>query len=81
MSSPLEGGYFGSAGLEEQRNCALCERRPARMYCVQDDAALCAECDLEVHSQPEGFLFGRHERVPIGIAPVPEDFKSPLVSL
>ena len=51
------------------------------MYCVQDDAALCAECDLEVHSQPEGFLFGRHERVPIGIAPVPEDFKSPLVSL
>ena len=36
------------------------------MFCVQDDAALCAACDSEVHNSSENFFASRHERVPIG---------------
>ena len=62
----LHGGSFDrSAQNQEPRRCALCEKRPASVFCVQDDAALCADCDMEVHTSSENF-FGRHERVPIG---------------
>lgn len=78
MSTPVEGGYFRTE-RDVFSQCALCERRPASMFCLQDDAALCAECDVEVHGHSGKFLFGRHERVPIGMSTETDDFKLPLV--
>lgn len=45
-------------------SCALCQG-PATIYCCNDDASLCAACDVKFHSNP---LTARHERR--AIAPV-----------
>lgn len=43
-------------------SCALCRRSPASVYCVNDDASLCADCDVKFHSNA---LSSRHERRPL----------------
>ena len=46
------------------RLCALCECNPARVFCHNDNAALCESCDADIHlSNP---LAVRHDRVPLG---------------
>ena len=47
--------------------CALCIARPAEVYCKNDDANLCAACDVQCHSSNP--LAARHERVPLCGAP------------
>jgi hypothetical protein len=42
--------------------CAVCTQASATMYCVNDDAYLCAVCDQEHHENPLG---AKHERRPI----------------
>lgn len=49
--------------------CALCESEPAKIFCKNDDAFLCENCDAEIHlSNP---LAARHERVPLGASGQP----------
>lgn len=43
--------------------CVVCEKRPAVLYCHQDDAHLCLACDEQVHSA--NLLASRHQRIPI----------------
>lgn len=43
-------------------SCALCRRSPASVYCINDDASLCADCDAKFHSNA---LASRHERRPL----------------
>lgn len=43
--------------------CALCQTEAAAIYCVNDDAHLCASCDATTHSANP--LLARHERRPI----------------
>ena len=43
--------------------CALCDCNPARIFCRNDNAALCDGCDADIHhSNP---LALRHDRVPL----------------
>lgn len=44
-----------------QRVCAVCCRKASTVYCRNDDAFLCAECDASAHANP---LAARHLRVP-----------------
>jgi hypothetical protein len=41
--------------------CAVCTRKASTVYCRNDDAFLCAECDASAHANP---LAARHLRVP-----------------
>lgn len=41
--------------------CTLCTRKASTVYCRNDDAFLCAECDASAHANP---LAARHIRVP-----------------
>lgn len=43
--------------------CALCQTGAAAVYCVNDDANLCTECDASVHAGNP--LLARHERRPL----------------
>lgn len=43
--------------------CALCQAEAASVFCVNDDAHLCASCDASVHSSNP--LLARHERRPL----------------
>jgi hypothetical protein len=43
--------------------CALCQIEAAAIYCVNDDAHLCASCDAATHSANP--LLARHERRPL----------------
>lgn len=40
--------------------CAMCQDEAATVYCVNDDAHLCASCDVSVHAANP--LLARHER-------------------
>lgn len=50
--------------------CAVCTQANATMYCVNDDAYLCAVCDEEHHGNPLG---AKHERRPITDFGVPQE--------
>lgn len=41
--------------------CTLCMRKASTVYCRNDDAFLCTECDASAHANP---LAARHMRVP-----------------
>ncbi len=43
--------------------CDVCEENVATLYCRQDNARLCEECDEEVHSANK--LVSKHLRVPV----------------
>lgn len=43
-----------------KKECDLCRRRPASMYCDSDQASLCFHCDANVHAA--NFLVARHTR-------------------
>lgn len=43
--------------------CALCQAEAATVFCVNDDAHLCAGCDASVHASNP--LLARHERRPL----------------
>ena len=43
-------------------SCALCHSAEAVIFCVNDDASLCASCDTTYHANP---LAARHERRPL----------------
>lgn len=47
---------------ENRIACSLCASGTAQMYCVNDDAYLCNDCDAKYHSNP---LAARHERRPL----------------
>eukprot|EP01006_Ploeotia_vitrea_P017777 TRINITY_DN49012_c0_g2_i1.p1 TRINITY_DN49012_c0_g2~~TRINITY_DN49012_c0_g2_i1.p1 ORF type:complete len:507 (+),score=25.73 TRINITY_DN49012_c0_g2_i1:74-1594(+) len=49
--------------LKKNPLCEICDRKPASLYCLQDNARFCDQCDAEVHT---GKVFGRHSRVAIG---------------
>lgn len=40
--------------------CAVCEQRPATVLCTADDAAMCSQCDHDVHLANK--LAHKHER-------------------
>lgn len=48
-------------------SCALCGRAPAAVYCVNDDASLCASCDTKFHANP---LAARHVRRALGASTI-----------
>lgn len=50
-----------AVGGKTARACDSCIRKRARWYCAADDAFLCQECDVSVHSANP--LARRHERV------------------
>ncbi|KAL2230412.1 B-box zinc finger protein 24 [Sesamum indicum] len=41
--------------------CDVCEKAPATVICCADEAALCAECDVEVHAANK--LASKHQRL------------------
>ncbi|KAF2322097.1 hypothetical protein GH714_006624 [Hevea brasiliensis] len=41
--------------------CDVCERAPATVICCADEAALCANCDIEVHAANK--LASKHQRL------------------
>ncbi|PSS24068.1 B-box zinc finger protein [Actinidia chinensis var. chinensis] len=41
--------------------CDVCEKAPASVICCADEAALCAECDIEVHAANK--LASKHQRL------------------
>ena len=43
--------------------CECCNDRPASVYCLQDQAKMCHECDQQMHSRHA--IFKSHRRVPI----------------
>ncbi|XP_016502843.1 uncharacterized protein LOC107820983 [Nicotiana tabacum] len=43
-----------------KKNCELCEKNKARMYCESDQASLCWDCDTKVHCA--NFLVAKHSR-------------------
>ncbi|MCD7463261.1 hypothetical protein HAX54_050220 [Datura stramonium] len=43
-----------------KKNCELCGKKRAKMYCESDQASLCWDCDSEVHSA--NFLVEKHSR-------------------
>jgi hypothetical protein len=46
--------------------CIMCQRAAASVYCVNDDAHLCSDCDVSFHSNA---LAARHERRPLACCP------------
>lgn len=48
--------------------CEVCEATAATVYCVQDDASMCAACDATVHAA--NMLAAKHSRLAL-TAPVP----------
>ncbi|KNC46156.1 uncharacterized protein AMSG_00274 [Thecamonas trahens ATCC 50062] len=48
--------------------CEVCEEAEATLYCQQDDARLCKECDAEIHSANK--LVQRHTRSELGAVPL-----------
>lgn len=49
--------------------CEVCERAEATIVCCQDEAAMCAKCDTEVHGA--NVLAQKHQRLPLS-RPKPE---------
>lgn len=47
--------------------CDVCGRRPAVVYCTNDDAHFCAGCDATHHSENE--FFARHQRFSLEHSP------------
>ncbi|KAJ5079887.1 zinc finger protein constans-like 10 [Anaeramoeba ignava] len=47
----------------DQNLCDFCEKKQATVWCENDKAKFCSECDLEYHSSNK--LLSRHKRVPI----------------
>lgn len=47
--------------------CEVCNEAQAVLYCQQDDARLCEECDAEIHSANK--LVQRHRRMALDAAP------------
>ncbi|EZG61391.1 putative zinc finger protein [Gregarina niphandrodes] len=47
--------------------CSHCRQSPAEMYCVADDARLCAGCNEALHVDNK--ILSRHLRVPLNQAP------------
>ncbi|XP_009597386.1 uncharacterized protein LOC107813335 [Nicotiana tabacum] len=43
-----------------KKNCELCGKNKARMYCESDQASLCWDCDTNVHCA--NFLVAKHSR-------------------
>nr|QOI16735.1 B-box protein [Ginkgo biloba] len=43
--------------------CDVCEAAPASMICCADEAALCVECDIDVHAANK--LASKHQRLPL----------------
>lgn len=41
--------------------CDVCEKAPATVICCADEAALCSECDVEVHAANK--LASKHQRL------------------
>ncbi|GAB2265670.1 hypothetical protein Dimus_000710 [Dionaea muscipula] len=41
--------------------CDVCEKNPATVICCADEAALCAQCDVEVHAANK--LASKHQRL------------------
>ncbi|KAI4324646.1 hypothetical protein MLD38_030115 [Melastoma candidum] len=54
-------GKLGAVGGRTARACDGCLKTRARWYCSADDAFLCQECDISVHSPNQ--LARRHERI------------------
>ncbi|KAI4331506.1 hypothetical protein MLD38_029691 [Melastoma candidum] len=54
-------GKLGAVGGRTARACDGCLKTRARWYCSADDAFLCQECDMSVHSANQ--LARRHERI------------------
>ncbi|XP_055808158.1 zinc finger protein CONSTANS-like [Solanum dulcamara] len=44
----------------KKKNCELCVKNKAKMYCESDQASLCWDCDWKVHSA--NFLVAKHSR-------------------
>ncbi|KAJ3672903.1 hypothetical protein LUZ60_006277 [Juncus effusus] len=55
-------------GARTTRPCDSCIRRRARVYCIADDAFLCAPCDSSVHSANP--LARRHQRLSLTSPPL-----------
>eukprot|EP00753_Platysulcus_tardus_P020567 PLAT8228.1.p1 GENE.PLAT8228.1~~PLAT8228.1.p1 ORF type:complete len:1035 (+),score=520.69 PLAT8228.1:50-3154(+) len=55
--------YAADSGSESTPLCDVCEVEPAVLHCSADDANLCEECDVEMHSVNK--LVARHVRVPL----------------
>ena len=53
-----------------QRVCAVCTRKASTVYCCNDDAFLCAECDVSAHANP---LAARHAAAAAAAAAGRED--------
>lgn len=47
--------------------CSMCQRSRASVYCFNDNAHFCAQCDSSHHSQND--FFARHRRVPAEQSP------------
>ena len=53
-----------TTGIAELRTiCAVCRNRTAAVYCVQDQSALCLDCDRGLHCDNSPGGFGEHERI------------------
>ena len=50
-----------------QVNCEMCNEKSATIYCDQDKAHLCADCDKSHHSQSK--LLVKHARLPVYHSP------------
>eukprot|EP00232_Nephroselmis_pyriformis_P020795 CAMPEP_0182862220 /NCGR_PEP_ID=MMETSP0034_2-20130328/5931_1 /TAXON_ID=156128 /ORGANISM="Nephroselmis pyriformis, Strain CCMP717" /LENGTH=250 /DNA_ID=CAMNT_0024994251 /DNA_START=66 /DNA_END=818 /DNA_ORIENTATION=+ len=50
--------------------CEVCEKATATVLCMQDEAAMCAACDENVHAANK--VVGKHERIPIENAKPPQ---------
>lgn len=62
---------FQTSSFETDNICEMCGERPAVVWCVNDSAKLCKECDTESHSQNK--MFQRHKRIPLEDAMGPTD--------
>lgn len=41
--------------------CDVCEKAPATVICCADEAALCPQCDVEIHAANK--LASKHQRL------------------
>lgn len=56
-----------------KKNCYVCQKNEATLYCRNDDIDLCKDCDLTMHPA-DMKIQQRHHRVPINLKPLRYDY-------